>query len=261
MKARDYDLDPLGPLPGSHLVGTVMRRFLISYAVEPDGLAPYLPPGAELSIARGRAWVSACFVHIGDMRPAGMPAALGVGFRYLIHRTRARLPYPDGAMRESVLVLEPNIDRRSLATLGRLAAGVRFHMRDISLDGTDEGWRLRMIDGATTLLDVTIPRRFGTRMPTTSTFAAAAEADAFLLGVAYGGEWHPDRSRVRLVAETHEPWTTQVGTCQTETNAFLEVLGVNEPVADHVITMTDIPHYFAVRGMDVETPMPAASLR
>ena len=72
------------------MVGTVVRRFLISSAVPPEALASHVPPGAELSLFDGKAWVSACFVRMDDMRPSFTPSALGVKYNYLIHRTRAR---------------------------------------------------------------------------------------------------------------------------------------------------------------------------
>src|SRR5437868_9474493 len=124
-----YDIAPTKPLSGLHLDGTVTRRFLINYPVPPESLDRFLPPGAELSIWAGSAWVSACFVNIKDMRPSFAPEALGFEFNYLIHRTRARLPYPDGTKRESVLVLEPNINRKLFSSLGQMTAGVRFLSR------------------------------------------------------------------------------------------------------------------------------------
>jgi hypothetical protein len=72
-----------------------------------------------------------------------------------------------------------------------------------------------------------------------------------LLGVSYGGERHTDRERLRLLAETHDPWTTLVGTCTTHTNAFRDQLGACGAEADHVITMTTPHHHLALRGFDV----------
>ena len=100
------DLAPTEPLRGLHMIGTVTRRFLVTYPVPPAALASAVPPCGELVLHNGLAWVSACFVHIARMRPSLVPEPLGIGFNYLIHRTLARLPYPDGKMRNSVLVLE-----------------------------------------------------------------------------------------------------------------------------------------------------------
>ena len=84
-----YDIQPTEPLSGIHMLGTVVRRFLISYAVPPEALTGHIPPGAELSLYGGKAWVSACFVHMNDMRPSFASAPLGMRYHYLIHRTRA----------------------------------------------------------------------------------------------------------------------------------------------------------------------------
>ena len=114
-----YDISPTTPLPGLHMNGVVTRRFLISYPVQPAVLSRFLPPNAELSTWQGLAWVSACFVTIRHMRPSFVSSPVGIDFNYLVHRTRARIPYPDGVRRESVLVLEANITSRVFAAIGQ----------------------------------------------------------------------------------------------------------------------------------------------
>ncbi len=50
--------------------------------------------------------------------------------------------------------------------------------------------------------------------------------------------------------------------CETRTNGFLEGLGCSGVRADHVITMTNIPHYFGIRPVRVrlgETTQDAAA--
>ncbi len=61
-----FDLAPTARLSGVHMIGNVVRRFLISYPVCPDVLADHLPPGAECATHDGFAWVSACFVQMDD---------------------------------------------------------------------------------------------------------------------------------------------------------------------------------------------------
>jgi uncharacterized protein YqjF (DUF2071 family) len=248
-----FDISPTERLSGLHLHGTVIRRFLINYPVEPDALKRYVPPGAELSTWAGFAWVSACFVKIKRMRPSPVPGALGgIEFNYLIHRTRARLPYSDGKTRESVLVLEPNINRKFFSYIGRRAPGVNFIPRDIALTAAADSYRITMKEESGALLyDAELPRSsFKKQLPNGSRFTSLEQADRFLLGVSYGGEWQAESRRLRLFAETHDPWEALAGTCQTRCNAFLEGLGQRSQ-ADHVITMSHIPHYFALFGSDV----------
>src|SRR5437764_15052760 len=97
------------------------------------------------------------------MRPSIVPrsvaAPLGMEFNYLIHRTRARLPYPDGTKRESVLVLEPNINRKLFSSLGQMTAGVRFLSRQIELTERADSWHLLMRNEPGDILyDAEIPR-------------------------------------------------------------------------------------------------------
>ena len=248
-----YDIQPTEPLSGIHMLGTVVRRFLISYAVPPEALTGHIPPGAEVSLYGGTGWVSACVVHMNDMRPSFAPAPLGMRYNYLIHRTRARLPFPDGKRRESVLVLEPNIDRRLLAWAGARITGISFRQRDIRLDEEEDGWRLQMMNRGEVLYDVRIsPSECGPELPAGSCFPNAEEADRFLLGLSYGGQWAQETASLCLLPETHEPWQTLVTSCETRVNGFLEGLGCSGVRADHVITMTDIPHYFGIRPVKVK---------
>ena len=249
-----YDISPTTPLPGLHLDGVVTRRFLITYPVQPTALARFLPPDADLSTWQGLGWVSACFVNIRHMRPSLVPRPVGIEFNYLVHRTRARVPYPDGVRRESVLVLEANITRGLATALGQRLSGVRFHTRDIRLLETPDYWRVRMRDDAGAVLyQADIAKvSIGDELPTSSRFPDLATADEFLLNVSYGAEWHAQTRRLRLVAETHDAWRALAGNCSTQRYALLESIddSATAPQADHVITMTNIPHYFALCGAE-----------
>lgn len=242
-----FDLAPTEPLRGAHLCGTVDRRFLISHPVPPEALERFLPPGAELSLHRGRAWVSACFVHMEDMRPSFAPPGFGLAYSYLIHRTRARLPFPDGELREGVLVLEPNLNRRLLAAAGRGLTGIRFHRRDIELAESDDAWTLRMTLQGRVMYEATLSKTLeGPALPPGSRFGSVREAERFLLGVSHGGQWSPATSTLRLLPETHEPRETLATRCETRTNVFLDELGCGEAPADHALSMTNVAHWFGL---------------
>jgi hypothetical protein len=96
------------------------------------------------------------------------------------------------------------------------------------------------------------PSECGPELSAGSCFPNAEEADRFLLGLSYGGQWAQGTSSLCLLPETHEPWQTLVTSCETRVNGFLEGLGCSGVRADHVITMTDIPHYFGIRPVKVK---------
>ncbi len=145
-----------------------------------------------------------------------------------------------------------------MGTLARKLTGVRFHVRDITLTESEDSWTLQMKTAERILYDAEIPKDSIIRdISPSSQFSNASEADDFLLGVSYGAEWQPDSGQIKLLAETHDPWETLIGLCDTRKHAFLESLGVTDAEADHVITMTNIPHYFALRGILVPCAGPS----
>ena len=248
MSPASPDLQPTDRLTGLHMLGMVERRFLINYPVPVELLQSHLPPGSEFSQYNQTAWVSACFVKMRNMRPSFMSGLPGMGYNYLIHRTRARLPFPDGSQREAVLVLQPNLNRRLVSWGGSLFTSIRFHTRSIRFTEDDQQWRIQMNDGKTRLFDATISKdSVGRELPSGSCFESAEQADQQLLGVSYGGQWNPRKQTLNLLPETHEPWETLACQCQTHKNAFLEDLGLETIEDDHAITMTNIPHYFGIR--------------
>ena len=136
--------------------------------------------------------------------------------------------------------------------------GVRFRVREITLTELNDAWIVRMKERQEVLYEAEIYKNsIDTQFHGQSQFVNASAADQFLLGISFGAQWEPDSGRIKLLAETHDPWNTYVGQCKTNRHAFLTSLGVQQPTADHVITMTNIPHYFALRGIVV--PCPAAS--
>lgn len=248
-----FDLAPTDRLPGLHMLGNVVRRFLISYPVQPDLLAGYLPPGAQLALHDGFAWVSDCFVQMDNMRPNIFPGFVAMGYNYLIHRTRIRLMFPDGKPREAVLVLQPNINRQILSTFGSLLTGVQFQTRQINFTQDRDHWRIQMTHRGELLYDAQILKSSCSEsIASNSRFSTAQKADDFLLGVSFGGQWIKGQHKMKLLPETHDPWTTLTCSCITHKNQFLESLGPQAPVAaDHAITMTQIPHYFGITPIQI----------
>ena len=139
------------------------------------------------------------------MWPFFAPPPLGMRYNYLIHRTRVRLPFPGGKRRERVLDLEPNIDRQLLTWAGARITGISFRKRDIRLDEEEDGCRLKMMHRGKVLYDARIsPSECGPELSAGSCFPNAEEADRFLLGLSYGGQWAQETDSLCLLPETHE---------------------------------------------------------
>ena len=111
-----YDIQPTEPLSGTHMLGTVVRRFLISYAVPPEALTRHIPPEAEfVTVRRQGLGLSAFCPH---ERRASILRACTIGnegqFSDSPHAGTITISGWK-TKRESVLVLEPHVDRPLLA--------------------------------------------------------------------------------------------------------------------------------------------------
>ncbi len=246
----DYDLQPTDPIGVPHLVGTVDRRFLITYPLSPDSLEPYLPPGSELETFAGKAWVSVCAVRISGLRPSWWPKPFGIHAQYVIYRTVATLPFPDRKSRRSVLILEANLNTRLATILAGKVTGIAPRRRPIQLEQDHQAWRVELKEhDGTTRYAAEIPREgISAALPAGSAFPSSAAASHFILEMSYGGEWLRERGAIRLLAETHAASGLEFGSCTTKVNTVVERLAGRSVEADHVLVMTNVPHQFALRG-------------
>jgi uncharacterized protein YqjF (DUF2071 family) len=60
------------------MAATVERRLLLNYRVDPAVVAPLLPAPLRPRLAGGAAVAGVCLIRLGDLRPAGLPVAVGV---------------------------------------------------------------------------------------------------------------------------------------------------------------------------------------
>ncbi len=98
--------------------GTLRRRLLINAVVDPDEAARQLPPGIRPHCTAAGTVVGCCLLEIEHLRPAGLPAALGVGMLAAAHRISAEWEDDDGQLVVGVYVPERRTDSRLAVALG-----------------------------------------------------------------------------------------------------------------------------------------------
>jgi hypothetical protein len=104
--------------------GMIARRILLNWWVEPEVAQRLLPAPFTPALVNGYAVAGICLIRLEQMRPAGMPAALGVASENLAHRIAVRYPCA-GGWRDGVYIWRRDTDSL-IATLlgGRLFPGV-----------------------------------------------------------------------------------------------------------------------------------------
>src|SRR5579862_8383869 len=78
------------------IVGTIQRRLLINYRVDPEALESFLPSPFRPQLVDGIGMAGICLIRLGHLRPAGLPHRLGVTTENAAHRIAVEWDGPDG---------------------------------------------------------------------------------------------------------------------------------------------------------------------
>lgn len=162
-------------LPG--LVGDVERRLLVNYRIDPDVVAQLLPAPFRPHLVNGFAVAGICLIRLGAMRPAGLPALLGLTSENAAHRFAVEWETADGPQSG---VYIPRRDSDSLinaAVGGRLYPGVQHRARFDVTETADEVRVAFTARDASAVVSVAV--RVADELPASRLFADTAAASAF----------------------------------------------------------------------------------
>lgn len=159
------------------LEGTIDRRLLVNYRVDPDYLQRLLPAPFRPKLIHGMGIAGICLIRLKELRPRGLPAALGLTSENAAHRIAVEWE-EQGVYREGVYIPRRDTSSRFTALIGgRLFPGVHHHAR-FQVHEADEAFRVHMAsdDGQTR---VTVAAHLAPQLPAHSIFASLEEASAF----------------------------------------------------------------------------------
>lgn len=118
--------------------GVIERRLLVNYRVDPDVAARVLPAPFRPQLVAGYAVAGICLIRLGQVRPRGLPAVMGLRSENAAHRIAVQWDSPAGV---HTGVYIPRRDSDSMVNVGlggRLFPGVhrraRFDVRESEHD-------------------------------------------------------------------------------------------------------------------------------
>jgi hypothetical protein len=159
------------------LEGTIDRRLLVNYRVDPTYLQRLLPSPFRPKLIHGMGIAGICLIRLKQIRPQGLPVLLGLSSENAAHRIAVEWE-EQGHYREGVYI--PRRDTSSqFNTLigGRLFPGVHHHA-SFQVTEEDETFSIQIAsdDGETR---VTVEAQIAAHLPENSIFASLEEASAF----------------------------------------------------------------------------------
>lgn len=141
------------------LEGIIARRILLNWWLEPEAARRLVPAPFEPAMVNGYAVGGICLIRLEQVRPAGMPAALGIASENMAHRIAVRYPSSDG-WRDGVYILRRDTGSLINSLLGgRVFPGVNCDA-EFQVAEEERGLRINVLsnDGSA---DVTLRARTG----------------------------------------------------------------------------------------------------
>lgn len=230
------------------LRGTIERRILVNYRIDPAVAARLLPAPFRPQLIRGHAMGGICLIRLRHIRPRGLPSWLGIASENAAHRFAVEWEQ-DGELRTGVYVPR----RDSSSPLNALAGGRIFpgvHHR-AKFEVAETGGHYRIAINGPNNLRVRVAGHAAEALPQGSLFTSLAEASAFFEGgsLGYSATARPgqfDGLELRTFAWRVQPLAVEHVESSMFDNASLFPRGTVE--FDNALLMRDLQHEWRGRG-------------
>ena len=167
------------------LQGVVRRRILVNFRVDPDVVQRQLPAPFRPKLLGEWAMAGICLIRLEQLRPKGVPAALGLASENAAHRIAVTWTEPSGEQREGVYIPRRDTGARFNHLVGGRLFPVEEHRARFRVSDTLAGIDLKLetSDGGG---DVWLRARPSDALPCSSHFASLDEASSFFRAGALG---------------------------------------------------------------------------
>ena len=224
--------------------GTIKRRLLVNFRADPTVVQRILPQSFRPKLHQGFSLVGICLIRLEQIRPAGLPGALGLSSENAAHRIAVEWTDRTGIQREGVFI--PRRDTGSF--LNRVAGGRVFpgehHLASFSVldSGGHIDFSMQSHDGAVT---VRVVGDDADSLPASSCFSSLVEASAFFEGGSLGYSVTRDGDRLDgLLLRTLDWRLHALSVTEVHSSFFADRQRFPEGSIefDHALVMRDILH-------------------
>ena len=123
------------------MASVIERRLLVNYRLDPEAARRVLPPGMRPDLANGYAVGGICLIRLARLRPAALPARLGLRTENAAHRIAVVWDGPQGPVRGVYIPRRDTSSRFTALAAGRVFPGEHHHAR---FDVDESAERLRV---------------------------------------------------------------------------------------------------------------------
>jgi hypothetical protein len=185
--------------------GTIRRRILVNFRVDPEVMQRALPEPFTPKLLDGQAVAGICLIRLEHIRPSPIPFQLGLWSENAAHRVAVRWRDDGGVEQEGVYI--PRRDTNSplvLVSGGRLFPG-QHHRATFSVkdDGARVDLAMKSDDG---LAEVRLLARSASGLPAGSRFTTLTDASCFFEQGSLGYSATPGSDRLEGLELRTNSW-------------------------------------------------------
>lgn len=159
------------------IIGTIERRLLVNYRVNPQVLQRVLPEPFRPQLVAGAGVAGICLIRLGDLRPEGVPHSLGLTTENAAHRVAVEWDGAQGVCRGVYIPRRDTSSRLTALVGGRLFPGEHCKAQFSSCEfGAQHAVEFSSCDGTAR---VALSVKEVADLPGGSVFASMKEASAF----------------------------------------------------------------------------------
>jgi hypothetical protein len=230
--------------------GVIDRRILANYRVAPDRLALLLPPPLRPKVFAGFGVAGICLIRLTEIRPRGLPRALGTRSENAAHRVAVEWDDPaTGEVRQGVYIPRRDTSSRLNAWAGgRVFTGLHRHAK---FDVHESAGRLHVAlvsDDAQTR--VRVDATVADRLPEGSIFGDLPTASEFFRGGSLGFSASADPARLDGLELRTDQWRVKPLAVERVESSFFDDAERFPPGSiafDCALIMRGVEHEWHVR--------------
>jgi hypothetical protein len=181
---------------------------VLTFAYPEEILRPLLPPGLTLDSYEGCGFLAIALVQTENLRPAGLPAALGRDFFLSGYRIFSRFREPGGRKLRGLRILRSDADSRWMVWSGNLLTHYHYRKCRVESARTPEELAIHIVTPKAEA-DLSVRARIAVPAetpPAGSPFPDLKVARRFAGPLPFTFDYEPESDRMVLIEGVREDW-------------------------------------------------------
>lgn len=221
------------------------HSLVLTYALPPRILEPFLPDALALDTWRGQAFLAIAMVQTVDLRPSFLPPGMGRDFFLSGYRIFTRLR--TGAMsKRGLRILRSDTDHPWMVRAGNLLTHYNYRLCRVRLEERQDEihWTVQTPQAEADLDVIARLPKKPAALPVGSPFESLAEARRFAGPLPYTFDYEQATSSIISIRASRPKWDPQPVAVEVRRNTFLErePFAGAAPILANAFHVRDVPY-------------------